>query len=29
MSEEHKTYTIIVEGTPHEWPREGKWKDQQ
>ena len=22
MSEEHKTYTIIVEGTPHEWPRE-------
>ena len=22
MSEEHKTYPIIVEGTPHEWPRE-------
>ena len=20
--EEHKTYTIIVEGTPHEWPKE-------
>ena len=20
--EEHKTYTIIVEGTPHEWPEE-------
>ena len=21
MSEEHKTDTIIVEGTPHEWPK--------
>ena len=20
--EDHKTYTIIVEGTPHEWPEE-------
>ncbi len=22
VAEEHKTYTIIVEGTPHEWPEE-------
>ena len=22
MVEEHKTQTIIVEGTPHEWPKE-------
>ena len=21
MAEEHKTDTIIVEGTPHEWPK--------
>ena len=22
MADDHKTYTIIVEGTPHEWPKE-------
>ena len=22
MVDAHKTYTIIVEGTPHEWPEE-------
>ena len=22
MVDEHKTYTIIVEGAPHEWPKE-------